>query len=117
MFPTLPGLLDALIESWLAGPSENPTLLLRLAVYFNYLYRYVPALKERVFAEEMRYEHRQFHFDVLSGMASSTFPFRDHERRIREALLQGRYEYQKCSASREKKILFDDWGDIRLPDP
>ncbi|RDW84069.1 uncharacterized protein DSM5745_04395 [Aspergillus mulundensis] len=116
-FPPLPGLLDALIESWLAGPTEDPTLLLRLACYFNYLYEYVPALKERSFAEEIRHEHRQFHFDVLAGMESGTFPFRDHQRGIRDALLQGRYELCECSASRDNQLLFGGWGNIRLPDP
>jgi hypothetical protein len=116
-FPLLPGLLDALIESWLVGPTEDATLLVRLAVYFNYLYGYVPALKERSFADQMKYEHRQFHFDVLAGMDSSTFPFRNHQRGIRDALLQGRYELQECSAPRDNEALFDPWKGIRLPDP
>ncbi|KAG2414480.1 hypothetical protein HFD88_003671 [Aspergillus terreus] len=116
-FPLLPGLLDALIESWLVGPTEDATLLVRLAVYFNYLYGYVPALKERSFADQMKYEHRQFHFDVLAGMASSTLPFRNHQRGIRDALLQGRYELQECSAPRDNEALFDPWKGIRLPDP
>lgn len=114
-FPVLSGLLDALIESWLVGPTEDATLLVRLACYFNYLYGYVPALQERSFADQMKYEHRQFHFDVLAGMASSTFPFRDHQRGIRDALLQGRYELQECSASRDNEALFGGWGKIRLP--
>ncbi|GES64211.1 NAD-dependent 15-hydroxyprostaglandin dehydrogenase [Aspergillus terreus] len=116
-FPLLPGLLDALIESWLVGPTEDATLLVRLAVYFNYLYGYVPALKERSFADQMKYEHRQFHFDVLAGMDSSTFPFRNHQRGIRDALLQGQYELQECSAPRDNEALFDPWKGIRLPDP
>ncbi|KAL2869720.1 uncharacterized protein BJX67DRAFT_320362 [Aspergillus lucknowensis] len=116
-FPRLSGLLDALIESWLVGPTEDATLLVHLACYFNYLYGYVPALKERSFADQMKYEHRQFHFDVLAGMASSTFPFRNHQRGIREALLQGRYQLQECSAPRDAEALFGGWGKIRLPDP
>ncbi|PKX90774.1 uncharacterized protein P174DRAFT_444517 [Aspergillus novofumigatus IBT 16806] len=48
-FPPLSGLLDALIESWLDGPSDEDPLLLHLAVQFNYLYEYAPALKERSF--------------------------------------------------------------------
>ncbi|KAH8422388.1 uncharacterized protein LDX57_000145 [Aspergillus melleus] len=116
-FPLLPGLLDALIESWLVGPTEDPTLLLRLSCYFNYLYEYVPALKERSFADQMKYEHRQFHFDVLAGMDSLGFPFRNHQRGIKDALLQGRYELQECSAPREDEALFGGWGKVRLPDP
>ncbi|RJE18319.1 hypothetical protein PHISCL_09346 [Aspergillus sclerotialis] len=64
----------------------------------------------------MKYEHRQFHFDVLAGMTSSTFPFRNHQCGIRDALLQGRYELQECSASRDNEALFGGWGKIRLPD-
>jgi hypothetical protein len=116
-FPPLPGLLDALIESWLDGPSEDEALLLHLACQFNYLYEYVPALKRRSFANQMRYEHRQFHFDVRAGMSSSTLPFRRHERGIRNELLQGRYELQECSASLDNEDLFDSWAKIRLPDP
>lgn len=116
-FPPLSGLLDALIESWLDGPSDDPLLLLHLAVQFNYLYGYTPALKERSFANQLKYEHRQFHFDVLAGMASSTFPFRKHQRAIRDALLQGRYELQECSAPRDNEDLFDSWAKIRLPPP
>jgi hypothetical protein len=111
----LSGLLDALIESWLDGPSDYPSLLLHLAVQFNYLYGYAPALKERSFANQLNYEHRQFHYDVLAGMESSAFPFRKHQRRIRDALLQDQYELQECSAPRDNADLFDSWSKIRLP--
>ncbi|KAE8150968.1 hypothetical protein BDV25DRAFT_153471 [Aspergillus avenaceus] len=117
VIPPLPSLLDALIETWLDGPSDDPTLLLHLACQVNYLYDYVPVLKERSFADQMRYEHRQLHYDVLAGMDASTLPFRNHERGVREALLQGRYELQECSASREDKLLSGDWGSVRLPEP
>jgi hypothetical protein len=116
-FPPLSGLLDALIESWLDGPSDDAALLIHLACQFNYLYEYAPALKERSFAKQIKYEHRQFHFDVLAGMEASTIPFRKHEREIRDALLQGRYELQECSAPRDNEELFDTWSRVRLPDP
>ncbi|KAL4908143.1 hypothetical protein BDW74DRAFT_146923 [Aspergillus multicolor] len=114
-FPTLPGLLDALIESWLDGPGYCDTLQ-HLAVMLNYLYEYAPALKEVSFVDQLRYEHRQFHYDVLSGMDSSTFLFREYERKIRDALLRGQYGLQRCSAP-DNKDLFPGWEGVRLPDP
>ncbi|RDW60439.1 uncharacterized protein DSM5745_10897 [Aspergillus mulundensis] len=114
-FPTLPGLLDALIESWLDGPS-NHNVLHHLAIMLNYLYAYALALKEASFADQLRYEHRQFHYDLLSGMDSSTLLFREHERKIREALLVGEYKLQRCSAP-DSKDLFPSWEGVRLPDP
>ncbi|KAJ5165222.1 uncharacterized protein N7500_007052 [Penicillium coprophilum] len=106
-FPPLPGFLDALIESWLDCPSDDAMLLLHLACQISYLYEYVPALKQLSFAEQMKYEHRQFHFDVLAGMETGTVQFRKHERAIRDALLQSQYELRECSASRDNEDLFD----------
>ncbi|KAB8276059.1 hypothetical protein BDV30DRAFT_246748 [Aspergillus minisclerotigenes] len=100
-FPPLAGLLDALIDSWLDLPSDDSTLLLGLACQISYLYAHVLALEERSFAEQMKYEHRQFHFDVRSGMETGTLPFRRHQRAIRDALLQGQYELREGSASRD----------------
>lgn len=106
-FPPLSGFLDALIESWLDCPSDDAMLLLHLACQISYLYAYAPALTQRSFAEWMKYEHRQFHFDVLAGMETGTIPFRRHQRAIRDALLRGQYELQECSASRDNEELFD----------
>ncbi|KAL4933731.1 uncharacterized protein BDV17DRAFT_298079 [Aspergillus undulatus] len=94
-----------LIESWLDDPSEDPALLIHLAVQFHYLYECDPALKERSFAQRLRYEHRQFHFDVLAGMDPGTSPFRNIN-----------YELRECSAPGDKD-LFDAWSRIRLPSP
>ncbi|KAL5332475.1 hypothetical protein BJX70DRAFT_130218 [Aspergillus crustosus] len=116
-FPPLPGLLDALIESWLDGRNDDPTLLLHLACQINYLYEYTPDLKERSFAEKLKLEHRQFHLDVISGMASSTILFRKHVCGIRLSLLQGRYELQHCSAPRDNLDLFDPWAGVFRPPP
>ncbi|GIK04248.1 hypothetical protein Aspvir_008327 [Aspergillus viridinutans] len=113
-FPSLSGFLDALIETWL--DSDDDSVLLHLAVQINYLYGHAPALKERSFANQMKYEHRQFHFDVLAGM-STTLPFRKHQRGIRDALLQGRYELQECSAPRDNDDFFNPWKNVRLPPP
>lgn len=46
VYSSLPGLLDALIESWLDGPSSNDGLLLHLACQYAYLYDYAPALRD-----------------------------------------------------------------------
>lgn len=105
-FPPLAGLLDALIESWLDFPSNGSMLWIFLGCQISYLYAHVPALKERSFAEQMKYEHRQYHFDVLAGMAFGTLPFRRHQRAIRDALLQGQYELRECSAPCDDKELF-----------
>ncbi|KAJ5958463.1 uncharacterized protein N7479_005613 [Penicillium vulpinum] len=106
-FPTLPGFLDALIESWLDCPSDDAMLLLHLACQISYIYAHVAVAKQLSFAEQMKYEHRQFHFDVLAGMETGTVQFRKHQRAIRDALLQGQYELRECSAPRDDKDLFD----------
>ncbi|RAK90542.1 hypothetical protein BO79DRAFT_208332 [Aspergillus costaricaensis CBS 115574] len=111
-FPPLPGFLDALIDSWLDCPSNDAMLLIVLACQISYLYTHAPALKQKSFAEEMKYEHRQFHFDVLAGMETGTLQFRQHQRDIRDALLRGQYTLRDCSASRDNKDLFDPFGGI-----
>ncbi|KAL3261063.1 hypothetical protein ABHI18_004038 [Aspergillus niger] len=111
-FPPLAGFLDALIESWLDCPSNYETLSLVLACQISYLYAHVPALKQKSFAEQLRYEHRQFYFDVLAGMETGTIPFRRHQLAIRDALLRGQYELRDCSASRDNKDLFNPFGGI-----
>lgn len=63
--PPLAGLLDALIEPWLECPSDDVMLLIGLTVQISYLYGNDPASKEKSFAEQMKYENRQFHLDVL----------------------------------------------------
>ncbi|KAI9046168.1 uncharacterized protein KD926_004006 [Aspergillus affinis] len=69
-FPPLAGLLDALIESWLECSNDDAMLSIVLACQISYLYAHVPAVKQKLFAEQMRYEHRQYHYDVLAGMES-----------------------------------------------
>ncbi|OJI87735.1 hypothetical protein ASPTUDRAFT_421134 [Aspergillus tubingensis CBS 134.48] len=111
-FPPLASFLDALIESWLDCPSNYEMLSLVLACQISYLYAHVPALKEKSFAEQLRFEHRQFHFDVLAGMETGTIPFRKHQLAIRDALLRGQYKLRECSASRDNRDLFDPFGGI-----
>ncbi|RDL42340.1 uncharacterized protein BP5553_02319 [Venustampulla echinocandica] len=104
-FPPLLGLLDALIGSLLDNPHPDSSLWLHIMLHIGYLYQYVPALKKRDFAEGLKYEHRQYHFDTLSGM-SEGLPFVRHQRLIREKLRQGTIQLQECSADRNNEELF-----------
>jgi len=105
-FPSLPGLLDALIDSLLDAPFNNSMLQGHLACQISYLYLYA-AVKERSFAEHLKYEHRQYHFDSLSVMTTETLQFIDHQRTIRELLRRGKYQLQECSAARDNEDLFN----------
>jgi len=72
----------------------------------GYLHDYVPALKTRKFVQELRYDNRQYHLDWLSGMSTGTNSFIKHQRAIRDALRQGMYQLQECSASSDNENLF-----------
>lgn len=104
IYPPLAGLLDGLIDSVLDSHS-NESLEHHLALQICYLYSYAPELQKSMFAECLIYEHRQYHFDVLSGMAYGTAPFISHQRNIRESLRQGTRELQECS-ERDNKALY-----------
>jgi hypothetical protein len=104
--PPLTGLVDALIDSLLDCPSDHDVLKTHLAVHITSLYRWAPELKEKAFAEQMTYEHRQYHLDVLSGMDHGTVPFINHQRSIREALRQKKHVLQECSSGRGNEALF-----------
>jgi hypothetical protein len=112
-FPPLPGLLDALIDSSLDAPSDNSMLRGHLACQVSYIYSYTAA-KERSFAEYLKYEHRQYHFDSLSGMTTGTIQFIDHQRTIREALRRGEYQLRECSAARDNEDLFNEKVQARI---
>lgn len=81
-------------------------LLITLTCHISYLYVHAPTLKEKSFAAEMIYEHCQFHLDVLMRIKTGTRQSRKHQRAICDALLQGRYELQECSASMDNEALF-----------
>ncbi|CZR55636.1 uncharacterized protein PAC_05524 [Phialocephala subalpina] len=112
-FPPLPELLDALIDKLLDGPLTDG-IWNQLTVLIAYLYGYVPALKEKSFAEHLKYEHRQYHYDALSGMTTGTVPFILHEREIRDALREGRFQLCDCSADQEDESLFTAKVQARL---
>jgi hypothetical protein len=97
VFPPLADLTDALIDSLLDCPSDDDMLYTHLAVQITYLYGWSPELKEKVFAEQLIYEHRQYHLDVVSGMSHGTVPFISHQRTIRDASRQGTHVLQECS--------------------
>ncbi|KAL4960263.1 uncharacterized protein BDV14DRAFT_211806 [Aspergillus stella-maris] len=95
----------ALIETWLDGPSDDARLLTHLA--------------EQSSAAQLKYEHRQFHYDILSGMEPGTLPFRKHQLEVREAILRGECELQECSVHCDHDLLVDVWTNVRkgLPEP
>ncbi|OKL55871.1 hypothetical protein UA08_08861 [Talaromyces atroroseus] len=105
-FPTLPGFLDALLDSWLDYPDEDSNLTSHLACQVLYLYGYVQPLMEPSFSDQLKYEHRQYHFDTLAGMTMGTLPARRHQRAIRDALLPGQYQLCECSTPRDNTLLF-----------
>jgi len=113
-YPPLPGLLDALIDSLLDAPSNNGHLQSYLACQISYLYSYTPALNQRSFAQNLKYEHRQYHFDSLSGMTTGTLQFIAHQRTIRELLRHGKYQLQECSATRDNEDLFTEGEQARI---
>ena len=82
------------------------TLRDHLNVQLAYLYGYIPDLQERAFAEGLLYEHRQYHFDVVSGMSYGTTPFVTHQRNVLKALRERTCALQECSAARDNEDLF-----------
>jgi hypothetical protein len=114
IFPPLAGLVDALIDSMLDSSRDNFSLQRHLGGHLTSLYGCAPALKEKTFAEQLGYEHRQYHFDVLAGMDHGTTPFVAHQRNIREALRQGTHELTECSTSRDNESLFGKAVEARL---
>lgn len=105
LFPPLPELLDALVDKLLDDPLTDSMFWGHLNVLISYLYGYVPILREKSFAEKLKFDHRQFHFDRLSGM-STGLPFIRHERSIRDALRRGTYQLKDCSADSNDETLF-----------
>ncbi len=108
VFPPLAALVDALIDSLLDCPPNNHVLSLHLAMHITALYDYAPQVKQKAFAEQLMYEHRQYHYDILAGMDHGTAPFIRHQRMIREALRQRTYDVQECSAPEDNTSLFSN---------
>ena len=107
-------LLDALIDRLLDNDPLANEIWRHLAILIAYLYSYVPELKEKSFAEYLKYEHRQYHYDTLSGMATGTFPFVRHQRKVRDALRDGNHRLCDCSANQDDESLFTAKVEERL---
>jgi hypothetical protein len=105
VYPPLPSLVDALIDSLLDCPSDNHVLQTHLAAEIASLYTWSPMLKEKAFAEQLAYEHRQYHLDVLFGMDHGTVQFISHQRNVREATRQRTQKLQECSAPHNKDLF------------
>lgn len=56
-------------------------LHIHLVYQIPYLYEYVPPLSKRSFAEDLKPEHRQYQYDVLAGMNTSSIKLSACERR------------------------------------
>ncbi|CZT12922.1 uncharacterized protein RAG0_16570 [Rhynchosporium agropyri] len=113
VFPPLPKLLDGLVDKLLDDPLTDSMFWIHLVVLIGYLYDYVPVLREIAFAEKLTFDHRQFHFDWLSGMTIG-LPFTRHERLIRDALRKGTYQLRECSADRDDETLFAGNIEVRI---
>ena len=105
LFHSLPELLDGLVDKLLDDPLTESMFWGHLAVMIAYLYGYVPFLRGKSIAEKLIYDHRQFHFDWLSGMSTGTLPFIRHDA-IRDALRRGTYQLRDCSAGHDDETLF-----------
>ena len=100
-FPELPALVDALIDSFLNTPLEESMLVNHLRGQITYLYTHNPALKESSFARLLKYEHRQYHLDRLSGTSTGTLYFIRRQRVIRDTLRESHHKIRECSATND----------------
>ncbi|OAA59032.1 hypothetical protein SPI_06234 [Niveomyces insectorum RCEF 264] len=85
--PQLPKLVDALIDSVLDVKGGSMTYD-HVAVMLGYLYGYVSEMKKASFADRLTYEHRQFHYDILT-IDRFTLKFVAHERTVRQQFRDG----------------------------
>jgi hypothetical protein len=110
--PELPAFLDALIGSLLY--CLNLHLQHHLQTQIAYLYEYNPEIKTKAFAQQLKYEHQQFHLDALSGMQAWTCPFVDHQRMVRDEILRGTRVVQDCSVDPDHDLFnTEKWGTLR----
>jgi hypothetical protein len=94
--PPLPILLDAMIDSLLDSP-DDCALRSHLVVLVGYLYTYCKTLKTQDFAKNLRLDHRQYHYDVLSKPGRGTIPFLREQRQIRAEIREGKRRPQRNS--------------------
>nr|POE99494.1 hypothetical protein CFP56_52884 [Quercus suber] len=110
--PSLEDLIDGLLDSML--DCSDLQLQDHLNVQLAYLYDHVPEMQEKAFADGLRYEHRQYHLDIRSGMNFGTLPFIAHQRNVRDALRDRRLGLQECSATHDNEDLFNNAVQARL---
>lgn len=103
VFPRLPDLVDAMIDSWLDS-REDTMIFGHLAMQVAYLYEYVPQLKTASFADQLQYEHRQFHYDIPAILTFS-LKFARHERIVRQQLRDGTGSLHYDPWNNERDIL------------
>jgi len=60
------------------------TIRNHLGVQLAYLYRHCNLLRTRDFVNELKFEHRQFHYDALSKPGLGSIPFVKEQRQIRD---------------------------------
>ncbi|KAK2873475.1 hypothetical protein FQN49_002331 [Arthroderma sp. PD_2] len=112
--PPLNQLLDSFIGRWLDTPDAHNFFRSHIRCFIGYLYGNVPILKRREFADYLKVEHRQYHFDIIAGVSYTRDPFRIHSRKIRDSILRGEYELCECSVSRDDERYFTAAVEARL---
>jgi hypothetical protein len=112
--PPLHQLLDSLIERWLDTSDTQNLFLGRISCFLGYLYGNVPVLKRKDFADCLKPEHRQYHFDVVAGVSYTRERFRIHSRRVRDSIVRGEFEFCECSVSRDDERYFTAGVEARL---
>ncbi|WEW61974.1 hypothetical protein PRK78_007474 [Emydomyces testavorans] len=104
--PELHQLLDSFIHKWLDIPAVHYFPRGHIGCFLAYLYGYVPVLKLKEFADYLKVEHRQYHFDVTAGVNYTTAPFRLHSRKVRDSIRRGEHHFSDCSVSRNDDRFF-----------
>lgn len=104
--PPLAVLIDALIDSFL--DSTSGPLQTRLATYVAYVYTHCKSLRIQDFAEQLKLEHRQFHYNALSKPGLGTSTFIEEQRQIRKEIREGKRQPQRNNwylPPREKEVI------------
>lgn len=104
--PELHQLLDSFLQKWLDIPAVHSFPRGHIGCFLSYLYGYIPVLKLREFADYLKLEHRQYHFDVIAGVNYTTVPFRRHSREVRDSIRRGEHRFNDCSVSRDDDRYF-----------
>ncbi|KAK3942810.1 hypothetical protein QBC46DRAFT_378891 [Diplogelasinospora grovesii] len=112
--PPLPVLVDALIESLLDAPHGSP-LQRHVGTQIVYLYGHCSSLDSKEFADCLKFENRQFHYDARLKRNWS-LPFKAIERSIRDELRKGqRHELQEDGSTEFLNMAVP--VPPKLPDP